>query len=192
MVVTFASVPHVAPEQPVPESDHVTPLFCESFCSVAVKAAVVDTCTEVEVGLTPTEIGNGAAVTVIVADADFVLSATDVAFSVMVAGVGTDAGAVYVADVVVTFVSVPHVAPEQPVPERDHVTPLFWESFCTAALKFAAVETCTESVVGLTETEIGAGPAVIVKAAVADFVPSVRDVAFSVTVAGDGTAAGAA
>jgi len=40
------------------------------------------------------EIGSGAAVTVIVADADFVPSATAVAFSVTVAGVGTDAGAV--------------------------------------------------------------------------------------------------
>ena len=93
MVVTLVSVPQVAPEQPVPESDHVTPLFCESFCNVAVKAAVVDTCTDVERGLTPTEIGNGAAVTEIVADADFVASATDVAFSVTVARAGTDAGA---------------------------------------------------------------------------------------------------
>ena len=96
------------------------------------------------------------------------------------------------ADVVVTFASVPQLAPEQPVPESDHVTPLFCESFCTAALKFAAVETCTELDVGLTETEIGGGPAVIVKVAVDDFVPSLKDVAFSVTVAGDGTAAGAA
>jgi hypothetical protein len=94
--------------------------------------------------------------------------------------------------VVVTFVSVPHVAPEQPVPESDHVTPLFCESFCTAALKFAAIETCTESDVGLTETEIEGGPAMIVNVAVADLVPSVTDVAFSVIVAGDGTAAGAA
>jgi hypothetical protein len=94
VVVTFVSVPHVAPEQPVPESDHVTPLFCESFCSVAVKAAVVDTCTDDERGLTLTEIGSGAAVTVIVAVADFVPSATEVAFNVTVAGVGTDAGAV--------------------------------------------------------------------------------------------------
>jgi hypothetical protein len=191
VIVTFISVPHVAPEQPVPESDQVTPLFCESFCNVAVKAAVVETCTDVEVGLTPTEIGNGAAVTVIVAAADFVPSATDVAFSVTVAGAGTPAGAVYVADVVVTFVSVPQLAPEQPVPESDHVTPLFCESFCTAALKFAVVETCTESDVGLTETEIGGGPAVIVKVAVADFVPSLTDVAFIVTVAGVGTDAGA-
>jgi hypothetical protein len=96
-----------------------------------------------------------------------------------------------VTDVVVTFVSVPQLAPEQPVPESDHVTPLFCESFCTAALKFAVVETCTESDVGLTETKIGGGPAVIVKVAVADFVPSLTDVALIVTVAGVGTDAGA-
>ena len=61
---------------------------------MAAKAAVDDTCRDVEVGFTPTEIGNGTAVTVIVADADFVPSATEVAFSVTVAGDGTDAGAV--------------------------------------------------------------------------------------------------
>ena len=191
VVATFVSVPHIAPEHPDPESDHVTPLFCESFCSVAVKAAVVDTCTDVEVGLTPTEIGNGAAVTVIVADADFVPSATEVALSVTVAGIGTAAGAVYVADVVVTFVSVPQLAPEQPVPESDHVTPLFCESFCNVAVKAAVVDTCTDVERGLTPTEIGSGAAVTVIVADADFVPSATEVAFIVTVAGAGTAAGA-
>jgi hypothetical protein len=88
------SVPQVAPEHPAPESDQVTPLFCESFCNVALKLAVEETCTESDPGLTETEIGSGAAVTVIVADADFVPSATEVAFSVTVDGVGTDAGAV--------------------------------------------------------------------------------------------------
>jgi hypothetical protein len=191
VVVTFVSVPHVAPEQPVPESDHVTPLFCESFCNVAVKPAVVETCTESDPGLTETEIGSGAAVTVIVADADFVLSATEVAFSVTVAGVGTDAGAVYVVDVVVTLVSVPHVAPEHPVPESDHVTPLFCESFCSAAVKPAVVETCTDVERGLTPTEIGNGAGVTVIVADADFVPSATEVAVIVTVAGVGTDAGA-
>jgi len=191
VVVTFVNVPHVAPEQPLPESDHVTPLFCESFCTVAAKPAVVKTCTDVDVGLTPTEIGSGAAVTVMVADADFVESATEVAFSVTVAGVGTAEGAVYVTEVLVTFASVPHVAPEQPLPESDHVTPLFCESFCTVAVKPAVVKTCTGVDVGLTETEIGAGAAVTVMVADADFVPSATDVAFSVTVAGVGTAEGA-
>ena len=191
VVVTFVSVPQLAPEQPVPESAHVTPLFCESFCTVAVKPAVVKTCTDVDVGFTETEIGGGAAVTVMVADADFVESATEVAFSKTVAGVGTAGGAMYVTEVVVTFVSVPQLAPEQPVPESDHVTPLFCESFCNVAVKPAIVDTCNVAGVGLTPTEIGRGATVTVMVADADFVPSATDVAFSVTVAGAGIAAGA-
>ena len=166
-------------------------MFCESFSTDALKLAVVETCTESDPGFTETEIGDEAAVTVIVADADFVPSDTEVAFSVTVAGAGTAAGAVYVAEVVVTFVNVPHAAPAHPVPERDHVTPLFCESFCTAAVKAAVVETSTDVDVGLTPTEIGSGAAVTVIVADADFVPSATDVAFSVTAAGAGTDAGA-
>ena len=185
------SVPQVAPEHPVPESDHVTPLFCESFCSVALKLAEAETWTDADVGATETETGRGAGVTVIVADDDFVPSLIEVAFNATVAGVGTAAGALYVTAVVVTLVSVPHVAPEQPVPDSDHVTPLFWESFCTAAVKLAALETCTDADVGLTETDIGCGAAETVIAAAADFVPSVTEVAVSATNAGTGTAVGA-
>ncbi len=58
-------------------------------------------------------------------------------------------------EVVVTFVSVPQAAPEHPAPERDQVTPLFCESFCTEAVKLAAVETCTEVDVGLMDTAMG-------------------------------------
>jgi hypothetical protein len=96
-----------------------------------------------------------------------------------------------VADVVVTLVSVPHVAPEHPAPERDQVTPLFCESFCTEAVKLADVETCTEVEVGLTETTMGRAAAVIVTVAVFDFVGSETEVALIVTEAGEGTLAGA-
>ena len=34
------SEPQAAPVQPAPESDQATPLFCESFCKVAVKLCV--------------------------------------------------------------------------------------------------------------------------------------------------------
>jgi hypothetical protein len=34
-------VPQAAPEQPVPFSDQVTPLFCVSFCTVAAMALVL-------------------------------------------------------------------------------------------------------------------------------------------------------
>jgi hypothetical protein len=96
-----------------------------------------------------------------------------------------------VTEVVVTLLSVPHVAPEQPAPETDQVTPLFCESFCTEAVKLAAVETCREVDAGLTETTMGSGAEVIVTLAALDFVASLTDVAVRVTVAGDGTPAGA-
>jgi hypothetical protein len=89
------------------------------------------------------------------------------------------------------LVSVPHVAPEQPAPERDQVTPLFCESFWTEAVKLAAVEICTEAVAGLTETTMGRAAAVIVTVAVFDFVGSETEVALIVTEAGEGTLAGA-
>jgi hypothetical protein len=81
--------------------------------------------------LTPT-----AAVTVIATVDVLVVSATDVAFSVTAAGLGTLDGALYVTDVVVTFVSVPHVAPLHPVPETDQVTPLLPVSLVSVAVKF--------------------------------------------------------
>ena len=93
--MTLVSVPQAAPVQPVPESDQVTPLFCVSFCNCAVNGAVKETCTEVESGVTPTEIGGGAGVVMVIdAEAVFVLSATEVAFSAIVAGLGAVAGAV--------------------------------------------------------------------------------------------------
>ena len=184
------SVPQVAPEQPVPESVQLTPLFCVSFCNCAVKFDVWETCTEPEVGFTATEMGGGAVVTVMVADADFVLSATEVAFKVTEGGAGAAAGALYVTEVVVTLVSVPQVAPEQPVPESVQLTPLFCVSFCNCAVKFAVCETCTEADGGFTAT-VMAGGAVIVIATEADLELSAMDVAVSVTVAGLGTVVGA-
>lgn len=94
MAVTFVSVPHVVPEHPAPESDQVTPLFCESFRNEAVKFAVVDTCAEVVAGLTETEIARGAEVMVTLAAFDFVGSDNEVALMVMVADEATLAGAV--------------------------------------------------------------------------------------------------
>jgi len=53
------SMPQAAPLQPVPESAHVTPLFCESFCTVAVNGCVALPATEAVDGATLTEIGPG-------------------------------------------------------------------------------------------------------------------------------------
>jgi hypothetical protein len=87
------NVPHVAPEQPAPVSAHVTPLFCESLLTVALMLCVLLVCTEAVVGITATAIGGGG-VMVKVAAADFVVSVTDCAVNVTVAGAGTAAGAV--------------------------------------------------------------------------------------------------
>jgi hypothetical protein len=83
-------VPQAEPEHPSPVTVQVTPLSAGSLTTVAVKSWVASTTTVAEVGDTETLI----ATIVTVADADLLLSATEVAVTVTVAGVGTAAGAV--------------------------------------------------------------------------------------------------
>ena len=92
MEVAFVSVPHVLPEQPLPVSVHVTPLFAVSFFTIAVKFCVEPVETLAVDGDTATLIA--APAMVIVAEDDFVLSMTEVAVRVTVAGDGTELGAV--------------------------------------------------------------------------------------------------
>ena len=92
MAVAFVSVPQVLPEQPLPVSVHVTPLLAESLLTVAVKFCVEPVVTFAVEGDTATLIATPA--TVIVAEDDFVLSVTEVAVRVTVAGDGTELGAV--------------------------------------------------------------------------------------------------
>jgi hypothetical protein len=92
--VTLLSVPQDAPAQPAPDKIQLTPLLAGSFCTVAVNGALLVAWTEALAGVTETEMGAGAAVTVIVAADDFELSAMEVAVSVTVPGLGTVAGAV--------------------------------------------------------------------------------------------------
>jgi hypothetical protein len=87
-----ATVPHVAPLQPVPETVQLAPLFCESFVTVAAKFALAPTLTLTVVGKIATPITGGVVVTVIPAAARFVGSDTDAAVSITSAGVGTAAG----------------------------------------------------------------------------------------------------
>ena len=82
------------PKHPPPESDQVTPLFCESFCTEAVKLFAVETCTKAVAGLTETAMARGAAVIVTFAAFDFVGSETELAVMVTAADEGTLAGAV--------------------------------------------------------------------------------------------------
>jgi len=91
--VTFDNVPQAFPLQPAPESDQLTPLFCESFCTVAVKCCVPAVATLIVVGETATEMA-AAAVNVIVAAALLLVSRLAVAVSVTLAGLGSAAGAV--------------------------------------------------------------------------------------------------
>jgi len=158
VAVALLKVPQLAPAQPDPAKDHVTPLFCESLVTDAVNAAVPMPACRLEL---PGEIDTettGLAVIVMAAAALFVPSEIEVAVSVTSAGFGTALGALYVAPVTVKLLSVPHVAPLQPAPERDHVTPLFCASFCTVAVKFLPPPTAADVAVGETETAIDAPP----------------------------------
>ena len=80
---------------PVPDTDQVTPLLPASFATVAVKFSACDTAIPPRLGASVTATPPPlAASTVIVAEADFVVSDADVAFKVTFAGFGTAAGAV--------------------------------------------------------------------------------------------------
>lgn len=94
-------VPNVGVPPVTPLTFQSTPELEGSFCTMAENCCVSAACTEAEVGLMETEIGCGTEVIVMIAEACLVLSAIDVATSVLVAGVGTAAGAVYVTVVAV-------------------------------------------------------------------------------------------
>ncbi len=157
--------PHAAPVQFVPETNHVTPRFCASFTTFAVKVCVTPPVTRLAVpGVTDTVVGGaGAAVKVIVAFAALDVSSTAVAVSVTVGGFGTAAGAVYVTgtpDADVAPDNVPQAAPVQPDPESVHVVPSCFESFVSVALKVAVLLACTvadpgESVTAMLSTGAG-------------------------------------
>ena len=90
VVVTLERVPQVTPLQLEPESAQLTPLFCESLETVAVKFFVAFTFMEAEAGKTATVM---AGVIVMAAPAVFVGSAMEVAVSVTVFGEGAFGGA---------------------------------------------------------------------------------------------------
>lgn len=89
--MTFVREPQLAPEQPAPDKDHVTPLFVGSLATVAVKFCVPPAVTFAAAGDSPTAI---APTIVTIAEDDFEPSATAVAVTVTVAGEGTEGGAV--------------------------------------------------------------------------------------------------
>lgn len=128
---------------------------------------------------------------VIVADADFVLSATEVAVTVTVLPPGMAEGAVYI---VVALFPVEVVGLKLPHVELAHltvqVTPAAISSPLTSAVRVALVLVATD-VGGLNMvTEMSEG-VVIVTEADADFVVSADEVAVIVTLFPVGTVAGA-
>jgi hypothetical protein len=182
-------VPQEAPLHPVPDTVHITPLFCASLLTVAANCIVFVTFTEAVVGDTLT--ATAAEVNLIVVVALLVASAIEVAVRVTAAGDGTTAGALYVTALVVAADSVPQAAPLHPVPEIDQLTPLFCGSFVTVAVKFCVpIPASTLGFAGAITTPI-TGTAVTVITAVPVLLPSAIEVAVRVTVAGDGTTAGA-
>jgi hypothetical protein len=133
------TVPHALAMQLAPDSAQFTPLFAESFCSVAANVCVPPVATLAIAGATTREIADPA-VNVIVAFADLVESSTAVAVSVIVGGFGTAAGAVYITaapDAAFAPDSEPQAAPVHPGPDSVHVVPSFFGSFETVAVKLA-------------------------------------------------------
>lgn len=90
------SVPHVAAVQAAAPDDNVqvTPWLLLSFVTAAVKASDCAAWTDALAGEIATLIGRGVGLTVAVAAADLVASATDVAVSLIVAALVALAGAV--------------------------------------------------------------------------------------------------
>ncbi len=179
-----AELPHV--------TDQVTPPFWLSLFTTAAKLPLAPATSDIGgCGLNATVIAGGAAIA-IVADADFVLSETDVAVIVTVADAGTAAGAVYVVAAPLAVVAVlklphcelPHVT--------DQLTPAFFVSLLTTAATLVAAPAVSEGA-GLVPnaTTIDGGGALIVIVADTLFVLSETDVAVMVSVPDAGAAAGA-
>jgi hypothetical protein len=129
------------------------------------------------------------AVTVIVADADFVLSVTEVAVTVTVFPVGTVEGAIKIVTAplaVDAALNDPHAEPPH---VAVHFTPAFALSFATLAVILVVAFAASE--VGGCAASVTATAGVIVIVAEVDFVLSVTEVAVTVTVFALGTAEGA-
>jgi hypothetical protein len=93
---TYVAVVAVCPLNVPLDAVQVTPAPAKSLVTVAVKARLCPSVNPPRTGVTVTLTGpaEDAAVTVIVVPADFVVSLTDVAVNVTVAGLGTLMGAV--------------------------------------------------------------------------------------------------
>src|SRR6202020_425690 len=169
------TVPHEAPEQPLPATLQVTAVFVV-LVTLAANCCVLVATTCALVGEMVTATG-GRMVTL--AEADLEESATEVAVTLTCAGFGTEPGAAYKP----LDETVPHAAPEQPVPLTAQVTAVF-VVFTTVAVNCCVLPATIWAVVGEMLTAMG-GRMVIV--AEPDFSGFATDVAVTVTTAGFGT-----
>ena len=171
-VLLGATVPH-AGEQEIPPwvRVQVTPLFAGSFRTVGAYCCVALTGMRAELGETETLIAR----TVMVAEPDFDVSATEVAVMVTCKLLsGGLAGALYVTELLVTLLRVP--APD--VGDMVQVTPLLLGSKLTVAVKDSVPPACTRAALGVRETVI-AGTLTVAEP---DFDGSATEVAVMVTV----------
>jgi hypothetical protein len=131
-VVAGLKLPHCALPQ---VTDQVTPAFALSLATVAVKAALVAAATEAGGLLSVTVIGALGVEMVMVAEADFVESVTEVAVIATVAGLGAEVGAVNLVAVPLAVEAVEKL-PHCELPQvTDHVTPAFALSLLTTAVR---------------------------------------------------------
>jgi hypothetical protein len=142
----------------------VTPAFAESFATTAVTDDAPFSARDVGgAGVNVTVIGALAAVIVMLAEADFVASATDVAVTVTLAGLGTAEGAVYTVAVPLG-VDVGAKDPQAPAEPQVtvQVTPLLAESLVTTAVKDCVALVVKEAgAAGLNATVIAGGGVVV-------------------------------
>src|SRR5438552_14136399 len=164
-----------------PSTSHVTAVFALPV-TVGVNAIVWPGVNPPRFGAIVTETF-GAGVMVTLAVSDFVLSATEIAFTVT----GFDAGTVVGAVKSPVALIVPAVELPPVTLFTCHVTAVF-DVFATVAVNCCVNLTWTLGVLGLTVTTT-AGGAVTVTTAVPDFVESACEVAITVTVPPVGTVA---
>lgn len=123
--------PQLEPEQPVPETFHVTDVF-------ELPVTCAENCREAD-GATLADVGEMVTVTtgttVTVALADFAVSACEVAVTEKKGGFGGTAGAVNNPE----EFTAPQVLPAQPVPVIVHVTEVFADPVTVAANCFCAL-----------------------------------------------------
>ena len=125
-------LPHCALPQ---VTDQVTPAFAVSFATVAVKPVLVVAAREAGGLLSVTVMGALGAEMVMVAEADFVESVTEVAVIATVAGLGAVVGAVNLVAAPLAVVAVEKL-PHCELPQvTDHLTPAFALSLLTTAVR---------------------------------------------------------